>query len=277
MSTFIQFCVGLGLVVIVGVPVSVQAAVLSEAERATLQAQIVQLQAEVIRLEALLRNRFVSSVREPYQARLFTQPIEASYFVLREQLLPTGTKRVRAQDAALFAHLVSVMGEAEVRARVGEWRVFFDPMSEVDAYVEQISDTGQYVVNINRAGFVLSDPADVRALKELFVHEYAHMIFLSRPEVVAEYRDQFWSMKDLEMGSKTTAEREQYFRQNKSDFVSEYALQSVDEDMAETFLFAVVSPVELETGERREKFDFLLKLSAVAQAISQTRARLNLE
>ncbi len=251
---------------------------LSATERASLVELIATLQAEVERLQRLLaaRTSVVQSL-ESYQARLFTQPFEATYFVQAGRLQPLSGKSVRPADEQLFMLFVDTIGESAVNNYVKEWRVFATARGGVDAYVEQIVGTDTFVVNLNRLGFDVSNLSDVTALQELFIHEYAHLLFLNEMSLIEEYTKRFWIAEDLQASSlgHEANQFQRHFMANQDRFVSEYALQSVDEDMAETFLVAVSHPETLSFGERQDKYDFLSDRPEIRTEILRLRERLN--
>lgn len=239
---------------------------------------IAQLTAEVARLQRLLAERHGgSSSSKPYEAFLFTRPVEAQYFVQNGKLVPGPRTTPRAVDEQLFDLMVETLGVAAVSTYVKEWRVFHADPTELSAYVEQIAGTDTYVVNINRADFSVDAERNRDAFRELFVHEYAHMLLLHEAAFVDSYEQTFWTAVDRRFVAKGPGEgeRERYFASNQHRFVSSYATASVDEDMAETFLFAVLKPDTVREGVIQEKYSFLSSLPRVGAEIKRLRMQLN--
>jgi hypothetical protein len=228
-----------------------------------------------------LRARLITLMRQlygpyiPYQSIHFTEPIEASYQVAFGQLLPETGKFVRDVDQQLFNLFTETLGMAAVAPHVAEWRIFHDEEGSIDAYVEQIAGTATYVVNVNRFGFDINKEADRQTLRELFVHEYAHLLFIARPLITETYQEVFWNTADHRASAGTSFDQARHYSENEHRFVSEYATQSVDEDMAETFLYAVQYSEELSSGVRQDKYNFLMDIPWVRSEILRLRANLN--
>jgi hypothetical protein len=244
-------------------------------EQMSLLAQIAELKIELERLRAILAERVLESTTYvPYQAVLFTKPVEARYQVREGALQLEAGKEVRETDTQLFGLLREALGESALTKYLQEWRVFYDDEGDTDAFVEQIAGTDKFILNINRAGFDITKVSDQEALKELFVHEYAHMLLLTQKEVIGEYKETFWSLNDEKASWASPDQKESYFRFNKDRFVSSYSLNSVDEDMAEIFRAAVLQPDELALGVRHEKYVFLHDLAWVGEEIVRLQERL---
>ncbi len=219
----------------------------TESER---QQRIVKLLREVLRLQELLAETIADerAGREPYQSVLFTLPIETIYFVSEGKLVPAQGEVLRAVDQEIFTLFREVIGEAAVEKYVAEWRIFNVQNSSIDAAVESIGDTGKFLVSVNRAGY-LDRMLVRRSFANLFIHEYAHLLFFERPEFVADYTALFWSRADAAhartvaaaVSSRQNEILESYFESNQDRFVSEYATLSPDEDMAEAFVAFVVN------------------------------------
>ncbi len=193
----------------------------------------------------------VSQNRIPYESRFYFFPYEEIYFIENNKLVNAdGSKTVRKIDQQLFDLFVGVVGERAVAGHVREWRIFYDRKRDLAAYVELVSrrtnDPIDWIMGINREGFN-SDPVVVRSFANLFIHEYGHILFYEKPEFEKNYRTDFWTSSDEEHKEnlkQVKADRQfqvarNYFEENRNRFVSEYATNSVNEDMAETFIYFV--------------------------------------
>lgn len=257
-------------------PAVVQANDISGERDRYLLALIAELRVELLRLQVLLLEKLNEPATFfPYKAELFRQPVETKYLVRDGNLYPETGKSVREIDQQLFRHAKDTLGETVVTNYLKEWRIFYSPGGNIDAYVEQISGSDKYVMNLNRAGFNVTSSLDRSVLAELFVHEYAHMIFINNPKVIGDYKNKFWTASEEKIAAGSAVQRENYFNVNQDRFVSEYSLQSVDEDMAEIFLYAVINPSELSFGARQDKYDFLSDIPYVKAEIVRLREQLN--
>lgn len=222
---------------------------MTETERNYFIKIIIGLSQEVERLQAILQKRLnqQENCSLPKES-LFQQVVEVSYCVRGNNLVGEQGNEVRGIDQELFTLFKLVVGEAGVDKSVRYWRVFNNEVADTDAYVETVDDAGHFMVSVNRFGY-RDDPIIKKSYAELFAHEYAHIILLQQPELVERFKKTFWSERDLAEAKRllplstrqALKERKQYFEENKERFVSEYATQSVDEDMAETFLAAIVN------------------------------------
>lgn len=260
---------------------------ITETERSYFLKVIAELSEEVIRLQKILQERTLEQeICTLPKTSLFNHPIETNYCVKAGKLVNQNGEGVKSTDQALFNLFRAVVGNDVVSQSILYWRVFNDEYSETDAFVESVNDYNHYMVSVNRFGY-RDDAMIKKSYAELFTHEYAHIILLKHPEIVNEFREFFWTGSDVAFATRfkqispTLAQRERnlYFNKNYERFVSDYATQSVDEDMAETFLTVVVDdwPSKSDTSLKAKKRRFFQKngeLSAQRDIVHANLVRL---
>jgi len=259
-------------------------------ERQLLLTQIAFLQAEVARLQAILmtqRAEPISSASAVVSVYGTNFSVEQSYEVSPQGTLTPPMRSTTAQS--LFSLWNGVIGTSTTIAKVSRWQIFHDSTTLIGAYVETQGVPGDWVISVNRAGYVATQRSEQQSFAELFVHEYAHMFFYEVPTVVSAFKDRFWTARDqahsatIQNVSFGALEKmlARYYSQNQTRFVSDYATVNADEDMAETFLALVFGPAPAdEVSTLAEKQQFLLADPTVAHAvytIRQNLSRLGLE
>lgn len=278
-----QVClVLLGAVVLWLAPVSTQAVVpdslppttISETEKGYFLKLIAELTQEVLRLQMILQQRSADERTCTLPTiSLFNHPIETGYCVKDGKLLSQNGEAVREIDQTLFSLFTGVVGQEAVNKSVIYWRIFNDEEANTDAFVETVDEAGHFMVSVNRFGYL--DKAMInKSYAELFTHEYAHIILLNQSELTKKFKTAYWTASDLvesthlEQLSSTVAfrERNAYFTKNTNRFVSDYAVQSVDEDMAETFLAVVMNgwPSKSDTSLKAKKQRFFQENSVLS-------------
>jgi len=278
--------VALLLTVSVVTPFSADAAALSVHERQKVIAQIEQLLKQIaalqVQLSALRSTALVSDDVTVYRSRFFDVPLEAIYRVRDNRLYRLDVRggAVRSVDQQLFTFFQSVIGQEAVTRYVDEFRVFSGDIEELSAFVETKGRDNEWIVGVNRAEFDITDQLNRESFAELFVHEYAHLLFLEDKDFVEEYRGLFWSGAD-ERHSNAVADTdnrwvvlEQYFKANSARFVSDYATLNVDEDMAETFQVFVTQPKPQGSSVRDQKVLYFYNSPAMMDVRAMVRSNL---
>ena len=243
---FVFFLLSLSFV---GAPVMASANTMTYAEgraHAVLLEQIKTLLAEVVRLQELLaqrQDRTLSSTYTPYETVIFPLKFENIYEIKNGDLRRVGgVDTTKVADKQLFDLFTDTIGEKEVDTYVKDWRVFKDEDSDLGAFVELIAGTDEWVVGVNRANYVAGDEQLTRAFANLFIHEYAHILLFDETAFESAFSDKFWSAADARHAAKVAQAGNQfsilnnYYNENRSRFVSDYATLSEEEDMAETFV-----------------------------------------
>lgn len=241
---------------------------LTNQSQAVLLSQIEKLLVEVARLQTLLNKqtqttKLVSNgTYTPYTLVLFPISFETILPVKNGKLQSLkSTVPVREVDKQLFELFVSVVGEEAVAKHVSEWRVFNKPKADMSAFVELIAGTDDWVVGVNREGFLPNDKLTRRSFTDLYLHEYAHILLFNQSEFESSYEKRFWTAADLQQ--ETSLEQSdsknkfalmgQYYDENPNRFVSQYATLNPDEDRAETFVSFVTEPKPLGGTVREQK------------------------
>lgn len=218
-------------------------------ERAALLLEIKQLQSK---LDSILQQLAKTSVvtkepvvsDKPYQLEFFDLSFTGEYFIKNGTIVPTVTgQKVAATDQELFTLFKGVVGETALKQYFKEWRTFNDEEGDLGGFVELIPKEKRWVIGVNQADVMYAGEDSLEAYVSLFVHEYAHVLLYEKPELVAQYKKQFWTKADVSNQKKLTrlagdARFEAslaYYEQNSDRFVSDYATVSPDEDMAESF------------------------------------------
>ncbi|MEZ4103801.1 MAG: hypothetical protein R3B60_00760 [Candidatus Paceibacterota bacterium] len=222
---------------------------LSSEERIELLFKIQNLLEEVLELQQRLEViSSTNTTRDPYKSKFFTFPYEAIYFVDDLKLVNSdGSKLVRSDDEKLFDLFVGVVGENEVDGLVSEWRIFYDGKIDTGAYVESINNMTSWIVGVNRENYQPNDRRNTESFVNLYIHEYLHILLTKYPSFKKNYKEKFWTEADI--ANQLAVEKvdikdrfsytSKYYNNNEDRFVSDYATVSVDEDLAETFVFFV--------------------------------------
>lgn len=208
---------------------------------------------------------------------------ETEYLVLGGVLLRLDkVAEPRKIDQQIFDFLKEVWGKEVVAEKVNQFRVFYDTEMNLDAYVETREVlTKKTIVGVNREWFDLEVFANKQAMARLLVHEYAHIIFSERPDLVKNFVAQFWTIADKNREQEfALLSNEIVFSKldkgfDSSRFVSSYAALSSDEDLAETFVDFVLKAKPNGNSVKEQKIkSFYLDSELVKE---RTRLRDNLE
>ncbi len=240
------------------VPLSVQAKTISsEQHRLELIAELQDLLSQLLVIQKQLEEKrgyssltnLLTKNRTPYESQFYNFSHRAIYFVDNNKLINSESRGgVGNVDQKLFDLFTAVVGEVEVNKYVDEWRVFDNKNADLGAYVELMPTTASgprnWIVGVNMADY---DYSVTKSFANLFVHEYGHILFYDKPDFVASYKNNFWTTSDVKHSEKINKvdgeERldltQDYYEKNSQRFVSDYATVSVDEDMAETFVYFI--------------------------------------
>lgn len=234
--------------IILGLAVSVSPkafAAPSVDENKALLEQIVGLVRVVNTLEEqLLLQSSQSASSIAVDKRMMGVQAETEYLVLGGALLRLDkVAEPRKIDQQIFDFLKAVWGEEKVVEKINQFRVFYDTEMNLDAYVETREVLmKKTIVGVNREWFDLDNSANKQAMARLLVHEYAHILFSERTDLVKKFVAQFWTIADKNREQEfALLSNEIVFSKldksfDSSRFVSSYAALSADEDLAETFV-----------------------------------------
>lgn len=212
-----------------------------------LKARITFLTAQVAKLQQqllALQKKTIRNARSDafYKTKFYTGAYEAVYFTDGDDLLPQKENFVRGDDQLLWDTFIEIAGESFADANISEFRVYNDTRSSVSAFVEEKPDQ-TWIVGFNREEEDVQDIYKDEGTVELFLHEYAHIIFFENERIANEFKDEFWNGKKKAVYAA-------------SKFVSEYAATSPDEDLAESFVEFVTGTKPETSGEKYDKIRF---------------------
>lgn len=214
-------------------------------DRAALLAQIQLLQAEIKRLQTIRATEGApEGLTKIYQSKFFTFDFDAVYTVT-----PTGLVRiddpkkgVRATDARLYKLFSDIVGKEQAYRYIEDFRVYNYPDADTSAFVETMSGSDKWLMGVNTSESDSRDRAVRASFIDLFLHEYAHLLFLEEKELVEDFKTKFWTKADMRHAAqvKDSTRRfdylESYFEDNTNRFISDYATLNSNEDMAESFV-----------------------------------------
>ena len=245
--------------------------------RAELIQQIEFLQQEIKRLQLRLQEQ-QRSLSRLYETEFYDGPLRAAYEI------EDGELAIRAGissgvDQVLFELLQDIVGEREVDRHFEEFRVF-STFGDQLGFVELKDGTNDWILGINTAHYDFSVGIE-RLYRDLFIHEYAHVLSYENSEVVDEFAARFWSGEDYRHSSRVESSsearaialREDYFFDNQDRFVGDYATVNPEEDFAETFVEYVLSDIVPLGGsvvdQKVRYLDFFDELRQVRKDIRQ--------
>ncbi len=188
-----------------------------------------------------------------YKTKFYTGNYEALYQVDGERLIAGDGSSVRASDQLLWNTFVSIAGESFAEDNISEFRIYNDTKSEISAFVEEKPDD-TWVIGFNREGKDISKIYSQTSVIELFLHEYAHIVFFTDPSIEKDFKKIFWSN-----GQRTT------------DFITAYASSNATEDLAETFVYFVTHNRPTQEGIKFDKVRFLYKYKELTKLRDQLR------
>ncbi|MBP9837048.1 MAG: hypothetical protein KBC78_04425 [Candidatus Pacebacteria bacterium] len=273
--TFQKLIIALFLIpsfILSAVPLSVQAKTISsEQHRLELIAELQDLLSQLLVIQKQLEEKrgyssltnLLTKNRTPYESQFYNFSHRAIYFVDNNKLINSESRGgVGNVDQKLFDLFTAVVGEVEVNKYVDEWRVFDNKNADLGAYVELMPTTASgprnWIVGVNMADY---DYSVTKSFANLFVHEYGHILFYDKPDFMTSYKNNFWTTSDVKHSEKINKvdgeERldltQDYYEKNSQRFVSDYATVSVDEDMAETFVYFIREDKPLGNTIRDQK------------------------
>lgn len=161
---------------------------------------------------------------------------------------------LRENDRRLWALWRQVVGDNTVRRYISEFRVYDDDDARYDAFVEQL-EGDDWIVGVSTAGVSVRNQTEYAAAVELFVHEYAHILHHYHSDIAADFEETFWTPE-------SSRER---------DYVSDYAMESTEEDFAESFMYFVLRSTPPSATEAAEKVQFF----AAYPVFREERASIN--
>jgi hypothetical protein len=251
------------------VPQFVQA---QSADRATLIELISLLQQQIVLLQAQLEDQQAGLISDDGLLDDFPGTVVVNYAVRSELELPP---RAPFQHQK-YADQLRMVFPSKYRDYIDQFVVFSDHPDDIAAFVAVTSDgrdtTWMYGVDVEE---ISADPTKAASI-ELMVHEFAHVFTLDQfitsskqtnncheyfDEIgcyttgtyLSEFVQEFWNDALLDEVIQATKSRNanralfQIYERYESDFVTDYAATSPEEDFAETFAWYVLDE-EVERG-----------------------------
>lgn len=206
------------------------------------------------------------------------------------ELVRVDRSRTRGDHEDMWDIFVDIATEDFVERYVDQFLIYDEPQSGIAAFVESKGDASSWTLGLEVSDVDLDDDESRALLVQTFVHELAHLLTLNSSEIdntksrrtcdtyyvgvgclkedayFAAFVERFWNEEDLaharEVARADTIEEildiaEEYYDDNRRDFVTEYAATSPGEDIAESFMFFVLdSKPRNSRVERREKVLF---------------------
>lgn len=270
-------------------PPHASADTLDASRRVELLLQINDLLVQIQELQRQLLEQKFESLAHPvsrnssnYTVKYFDNDFESEYQIINSSLVPFGGGGVRNVDSELWALWRDVVGSGGVADRIEEFRVAKKDNDRIGAFIELKSGTDNWVLGVNRADFESGNDSSKRVYRELFIHEYAHIIAYYYPDLVENFEKEFWTDADkarqVEINTARKDEavqlRDAYFEENMDRFISDYAMISPDEDFAETFLEFVVIDRPSSSEEVYEKMLFMYQDDTLLNARTNIRKNL---
>ena len=225
----------------------------------------------------------ISASSPTYQTELYRGQYESIYTTKTT----VTTASIPNNDEQIWQLLIDVVGAPTARTYINEFRIYSDSNAEFDAFIELKRlevGTGDWIFGINDADFDLDNASSRQNLRDLFIHEYAHLLIHYRPAVETLFTNKFWTTDDYEhkrdVSSASLSKRddliENYYSKNDQDFISSYATISPEEDFSESFLHFVLleKPTGVSTSDK--KINFLYDYADLVTIRTQIRDRLNL-
>jgi hypothetical protein len=261
----------------VAVPMEVLAQ--SSNVNATREAQIRELLAQIAELQKLLNS--LQSAQESAVSRqtdsfvllsttYFGTDFAAVYSVddTIGLLRRDGPVQVRPTDRAIWNLVVSTLGTTTAKRYIDEFRVYENPNSVIGGFVElhQKNEDRYWIFGVNADGFDATDRDARASYQQLFIHELSHLFLSEEPQLLTSFTDTFWRVRDHQHAARVAtlndknreAAISRYFSAYPTDFVSDYATLSPEEDFAETFAQFVLEPMpRTATTKRDQKIMFM--------------------
>lgn len=265
-------------------PCTTEAKVVTEAERLQMLLQIKDLLNILVLLQVQVQEQNAKEDRRPYQSVYYNFPHKNIYFVVNGQLINSnGSKTIFATHKELFDLFTLIVGKSEVDKYVDEWRIFNNADSDLGAYVELMSATDagprNWVVGVNTAGY---DSESLDSFVNLFIHEYGHIVLYDLKTFERSYKAKFWTVADEVNSRKIKSAQtdneivmaEKYFETNQNRFVNDYAVNSYEEDLAETFVYFVREDMPNNNTVRDQKIRTFYQEPSLVKIRTQIRENL---
>jgi hypothetical protein len=235
----------------------VEAKTLTTKERHVLEDRIEMLLAQVAKLQKQLAGL---EIKKPavtafsYKTKFYNGKYEALYQTNGDDLIPQNGASVRKGDELLWDTFVEIAGEAFIKKKISEFRVYNSPQNGISAFVEEKPDH-TWILAFNREGETISDIYQDEPMIDLLIHEFSHIVFFGDPTIESAFKKKFWGGK-----------------QSGSDFITDYARNSSTEDIAETFVYFVENDKPTEEGKKYDKVRFLYDYPELVKLRTSLRA-----
>lgn len=268
--------------------------------RNTLITLIQVLQQQVVSLQAQIDGRPQVQPARSIDDKTFLSSVDvvSTYFVDTAHNMSD----IKNQKHQQYFERVFELFPETYSSKIRELIVFDSNKSEVGAFVETIPpehDSWIYAVGedeLGSAGLWYGD--------ELMVHELGHIISYEtmigvptpaftvcepyfnnrgcpkKSSYLSKFVDKFWSDSDLSRADRLTrvsdvfTETYSYYQLHESEFVSDYAAQSPEEDFSETFLYFVLGEEFSVNSVVGQKISFFKQYSELVRLKNEINADL---
>ena len=279
-----QICTSILIGVFVMLPSITQAA--SPEERlAELRTELISLIRELQIVIAEQQGTLLTEEREGREYRSITdRGIEAIYDIERGEPFRDGEENDFLDDdhEAFWTVVERVIPATWLRAHIGEFVIYDSRRDDTVAHVEPLytDDVDTWRLSLNVAEV---DPGDRDELYDALVHEFGHIISLNDGEIdtdvdqfecdtfylpegclkeksyLFDFIQRFWTPELIDLSDDAALSNdpeeavEDYYKDNKDQFVTEYAATNPAEDWAETFVDYLLyeKPTGLDVKEQK--------------------------
>ena len=187
--------------------------------------------------------------------------------------------------ARIFSLFEKIAGRDTTIRYVQEVRIYNNADARYSAFVEEIGGTNRWILGINVADIFPYNEHWESDAAPLLIHEYAHIFFYYKPDVLNAFSETFWSesmkrsasvRESIDNSDRREAFRYAYYDKNSNDFVSDYATIGAEEDAAESFLWFVTKDFDSANVERAQKQNFFYQYPELVETRVRIRGALEL-
>jgi len=223
------------------------------------------------------------------------------YLVQNNRLYEDGkwTKDTDVDEYKMWNIFANIADESFIDKYITRYATYRNGDTGVLGFVRLLDDEGfswGLAVNANASNF--SSKKWSRDLVAVLIHEYTHVLTLNGDQVnhkrkqesvcrgnylsnkgctekksyLNNYVAQFWDEEDF---SRKTPSKEKYFKEHPNEFVTEYALKSPEEDIAESFTQFIL--YEKPTGTKQKDLKVLFFYNYPELVKERERIRIEIE
>lgn len=278
------------LVLIVAVLFPSVTLAMTSSERTYLLSQIQILTKEVLRLQAILASQNKTYSPQVAGDRIYSGRSGSANYIVEAGLIKNGTRNIDTVHQKLFDHFKDVIGHNEAASHIGRFKVehVFDPKLEdyIEGYVEYIPTDDSWELTVRRDTTKPLTTKELELFTELYIHEYAHVLAYENPDILNDFREDFWTDRQtMSLSAKANRNFDDYgfsvldevYKGNFDQFVSGYAMLNADEDFAETFTWFVENDYPVGTDVRSRKIKYFYGQREMISVRDNVRANLGMD